>query len=212
MSVPLFHENNSFHIYKNNQELKTINFRGHKVGLYYKLYSILRKKHNYHLRTATVMTLTNRILMQGSFYDIFNALIEELRTEHKYTIVSVNSEGGEVHHWRDDLDGVLLQLNTLKEGYTRSGDERLFSSHIVMNNEKDETFHGNLDYLIDIFEHNNAVQNVQEADVQEAEFGVYLSFEEVLNDMRPLIMNGTDKEKIEAKAILAYVATKLAGK
>ena len=209
MTVPLFHPNNSFHIYKNNEELKTISFSCHKVGLYYKLYSILRKKHNYHLRTDTVMTLTSRILMQGSFYDIFNMLIEELKTEHKYTIVAINSEGGEVYHWRDDCEGVLAQLNHLKEKYKRDGDNRLFGSHIVMNNEKDETFHGNLDYLIDLF---STTEYADVPEAEESEFGVYLSFEEVLKEMRPLILKGTEKEKIEAKAILAYVATKLAEK
>lgn len=209
MSVTLFHANNSFHIYKNNYDLKTINFRGNKVGLYYKLYSILRKKHNYDLRTATIMTETNRILMQGSFSDIFNALIEELNTEHKYTIVSFNSEGGKVHHWRDDLDGVLLQLNTLKEGYTKRGDGRLFRSHIVMkNDEKLEIFDGNLEYLINLFEHDNAVQKDKEDDVQN-DLVVHLNFVDVLNELRPLIKNGTEKEKIEAKAILSYVANKL---
>lgn len=207
MTVPLFHENNSFCIYKNNQELKTINFGGHKVGLYYKLYSILRKKHNYHLRTATIMSLTSRVLMQGSLHDIIFALVEELKNEHTYTITSVNSENGEVHHWRDDVEGVIQQLTVLKEKYTQSGDPRLYAKVRVTNNESCETRYDTLDELIHTFSTFETP-----ADEEEAEFGVYLSFEEVLNDMRPLIMNGTDKEKIEAKAILAYVATKLAGK
>ena len=205
MSVPLFHQNNSFSIYKNNEELKTIHFKGHKVGLYYKLYSILRKKHNYHLRTSTVMTQASQILMQGNFFDIYEALISELKDEHKFSIITRNSENGDVYHWCDDLVRVLERLEYLKEKYTRSADERLFVPVTVENNETGYKYIGTINELIESF-------STQEDAEDEAEFGVYLSFEEVLNEMRPLILKGTDKEKIEAKAILAYVATKLAEK
>lgn len=210
MSVPLFHPNNTFHIYKNNQDLKTINFSGHKVGLYYKLYSILRKKHNYHLRTATVMTLTSRILMQGNFFDIYEALISELKDEHKFSIITRNSENGDVYHWCDDTVRVLEQLEYFKEKYTRSADERLFVPVTVENNETGSKYIGTINELIETFSTKEDAD--EETECEEAAFGVYLSFEEVLAEMRPLIMNGTDKEKIEAKAILAYVATKLAEK
>src|SRR6478609_9034419 len=210
MSVPLFNPNNTFTIYKKDEQLKTIHFNGHKVGLYYKLYSILRKKHNYHLGTSTVLSLTNRVLMTGNFFDIFAALIADLKDEHKYSIISSNSDNGEVYHWCDDKTRVVEQLQYLKEKYTRSGDPRLFATVAIDNNETGDTYNASLDELIEIFSTKEDAD--EDTECEEAEFGVYLSFEEVLADMRPLIMNGTDKEKIEAKAILAYVATKLAEK
>lgn len=210
MTVPLFHPNNTFSIYyKNHKECKTIDFSGNKVCLYYKLYSILRKKNKYLLSTATVKTPTDCVLMKGSFFDIYEALLEELLNEHKYTIISNNSDGDEVYHWRNDLGGVLGQLTQLKEKFASSGDHRLLSQVVVIENEKNKSFQGNLDYLIELF----STQKVDEPESPgESELNVYLNFEEVLQEMRPLILNGTDKEKIEAKAILAYVATKLASK
>lgn len=201
--TPLFHESNTFTIYKNNQDLKTINFHCHKVGLYYKLYSIWRKRHNYHTKTSTVRDITGRVLMNGSLLDIIDRLVEDLNTEHKFTITAANSEGGEVRHWRDDEKAVVEQLTHMVETYTRNGDPRLFSPVEVIDHDSEKAYYENLNDLIQIFS--------TREDAAEAEFGVYLSFEEVLNEMRPLITNGTEKEKIEAKAILAYVAVKMAG-
>lgn len=204
MPIPLFHETNTFTVYKKNEELKRINFTGHKVSLYYKLYSVLKKKHDYHLQTSTVRDITGRVLMNGSFIDILMRLIEELKKKYKYSIISYNREGIEVYHWYDDEEGVASQLMNLKEKYTKSGDPRLFRKVQVLDNESQRSMYESLDDLIDMFRTTK--------DAKEPEFGLYLSFEEVLEDMRPFIVNGSDKEKIEAKAILAYVAAKLVEK
>jgi|AGFT01.1.fsa_nt_gi hypothetical protein len=203
MPIPLFHETNTFTVYKKNEEQKTIHFTGHRVGLYYKLYSILRKKHNYHLHTATIRDITGRVLMNGNFFDIFSELVTQLTTEHKFVIADKNSDGGEILHWRDDEAGVLEQLKVLQEKYKFSGDARLFNKLKVINNSTRDNHYDILDNLIEIFTPKEVVQS---------ELSVHLNFEEVLVEMRPLILNGTDKEKIEAKAILAYVAQKLAEK
>lgn len=202
--TPLFHESNTFTIYKNSQEQKTIHLTCHKVGLYYKLYSIWRKRHNYHTKTATIRDITGRVLMNGSLLDIIDRLIEELKTEHRFVIICANSEGGEVYHWRDDEKSLVEQLTKIVETYTGGGDPRLFTNVAVFDNKNEHKYFDKLENLIKIF----STQSVED---EEEEFGVYLSFEEVLNEMRPLITNGTEKEKIEAKAILAYVAVKMAG-
>lgn len=203
MKTILFHPQNEFCITKNNGEVKIIGFGGHKVGLYYKLYSIQRKSYNYSMRTAGIYSSTGKLLIGGCFSDIMAELIQELAREHKYCIEDSNSDGGTVIHWRDDEEGLVDQLQFLKEKYTTSGDPRLYSKVKVFNNQERTCTYETLEKQIEIY---------TKEETKEAEFGVYLSFEEVLAEMRPLIMNGTDKEKIEAKAILAYVATKLAEK
>lgn len=212
MKTILFHPTNTFTIYKKSGEPKIHKFNCHKVGLYYKLYQILRKKDNYHLSTATIHSITGSRLANGNFHNIYQSLIAELNEEYKYSIITKNSVYDDVYHWREDSKTVKEFLENIKEKYTHSNDPRLCDIITVQEHEFGCKTTGYIDELISIFSCDGDVQSISTDNAEEAEFGVYLDFEEVLKDMRQLILNGTEKEKIEAKAILAYVAQKLAEK
>ncbi|WEM33537.1 hypothetical protein EJP02_476 [Escherichia phage EJP2] len=217
MPIPLFHESNTFTIYKNNGELKTIHFTGHKVGLYYKLYSILRKSHNFNMPSVTVRDITGRVLSNGNFLDIYFELIDVLKAEHKYSIMTTNSVGEDLYHFRDEPEGVLQQLKHLRDTYTKNGDPRRFEYHTVVRRDDSSFIRNKLDYLIIEYQKIADAENSEKAgetdcigETGEMGLGVYLEFDEVVNDMREQIKSGTDKEKIEAKAVLSYIATKIA--
>lgn len=219
MPIPLFHESNTFSIYKNNGEQKTINFTGHKVGLYYKLYKILRNSHKFNMPSTTVRDITGRVLSNGNFLDIYFELIDVLKSEHKYSIMTTNSVGEDLYHFRDEVDGVLQQLIHLRDTYTKNGDPRRFAYHTVVRRDDSSFMRNKLDYLIleyqKIADAEKAEKDGEDDcidEVGEMGLGVYLEFDEVVNDMREQIKSGTDKEKIEAKAVLAYIATKIAMK
>lgn len=217
MPIPLFHESNTFSIYKNNGELKTIHFTGHKVGLYYKLYSILRKSHNFNMPSTTIRDITGRVLSNGNFLDIYFELIDVLKAEHKYSIMTTNSVGEDLYHFRDEVEGVLQQLIHLRDTYTKNGDPRRFEYHTVVRRDDSSFIRNKLDYLILEYQKIADAENAEKAgdndcigEAGEMGLGVYLEFDEVVNDMREQIKSGTDKEKIEAKAVLSYIATKIA--
>lgn len=220
MPIPLFHESNTFSIYKNNGEQKTINFTGHKVGLYYKLYKILRNSHKFNMSSTTVRDITGRVLSNGNFLDIYFELIDVLKSEHKYSIMTTNSVGEDLYYFRDEPEGVLHKLCDLRDKYnTKNGDPRRFAYHTVVRRDDESFIRNKLDYLILEYQKIADAENAEKAgdddcigEVGEMGLGVYLQFDEVVNDMREQIKSGTDKEKIEAKAVLAYIATKIAMK
>lgn len=213
MSIPLFHPTNKFSIYKTNDEQKIVHFKGHKIGLYYKLYSILRKKQNYNLRTATVCDITGRVLMCGGLNDIIEFLIDELKQEHKYTFSIENSDGGDVYHWCDDEETLVDKLSSIHQKFVDKIDGRQYINIKVINFNTKETYADTIPSLIAYFSRVVSQQKEQKEqnhmDVQN-NLCVTLDFSEVLEEMKGKILFGDDKEKAEAKAILAYVATKLA--
>ena len=124
MSKELFDNTNYFVITKKSGEVKKVNFDVNWVTLYFKLYNIKRKSDKFYMKSASVLSQSGRLMMNGHFDDIFYSLIEVISTKYKFMITGLNSEGGQVHHWRDTEAEVLEQLERMKVKYIEENDGR----------------------------------------------------------------------------------------
>lgn len=195
----LFNKGNYFSVPKVSGKPHQITFDMNISTIFYNLLHIQSNDKEFVLGKAAIYNADGIPFFSG-FDKILEAARKAASRVYKFTVCDLSPKVPDYSFSMDEESLKVSITNIINTDITL--DKKTDLS--VTDNETGVTRRGTVNEIYDHYFHE------QNASKSVSPICVVLDMEEVLNEMRPLIQNGTDVEKSNAKAILAYVAAKLA--
>lgn len=200
----LFNKSNYFSVPKVSGSQYQISFDMNISTVFRDLLYVQRNDKQFVLGKAAIYN-SDGIPFFSDFDKILVAAREAVDKVYKFTICD-HFQGRYDYRFCADEETLRMYLTNI---ITCDQEDKEESTLVVTNNSTGVEEAGSATELLALYFPELSIRTpVQEPSV--SPMSVVLDMQEVLNEMRPIIQNGTDVEKSNAKAILAYVATKLA--
>lgn len=195
----LFNKSNYFSVPKVSGSQYQISFDMNISTVFRDLLYVQRNDKQFLLGKAAIYN-SDGIPLFGDFDKILEAARSATSRVYKFTVCDLSQKVLDYSFYMDEESLKVSITNIINADITLDKKPHLS----ITDNETGETRSGTVNEIYDHYFH------AQIAPKNDSTMSVVLDMEEVLNEMRPIIQNGTDVEKSNAKAILAYVAAKLA--